>query len=126
MGMLSVFIMLQAITAIVGINPYPRPVHVRGESYDANIVFFVLVLALAIALHQDFNSWPTDVALLFAASLLGLVITFPSHFLTSSEDFMKSKRKNLYFLLAGKDPGSSCRTKFGWAGIVLVYFVVED
>jgi hypothetical protein len=66
------------------------------------------------------------VALLFAASLLGLVITFPSHFLTSSEDFMKSKRKNLYFLLAGKDPGSSCRTKFGWAGIVLVYFVVVD
>ena len=63
-----------------------------------------LALALAIGLHQDFNSWPTDVALFFAASLLGLVMTFPSHFLTSSEDFVKSKRKNMYFLMAGKHP----------------------
>jgi len=60
----------------------------------------IVTLALAIGLHQDFFSWPTDVALFFAASLLGLVMTFPSHFLTSSEDFLKSKRKNMYFLLA--------------------------
>jgi hypothetical protein len=79
-----------------------------------------LALALAIGLHQDFNSWPTDVALFFAASLLGLVMTFPSHFLTSSEDFLKSKRKNLYFLLAGKhppQPRSRYGTNFGLSGI---------
>jgi len=80
-----------------------------------------LALALSIALHQDYFSWPTDTALLFAASLIGLVLTFPSHFLTSSEDFAKSKRRNMYFLLAGNVPSQSPQYpvhSFGWRGIV--------
>jgi len=61
----------------------------------------LLALALAVGLRQDFGSWTVDVSLLFAAALIGLVLTFPSHFLTTSEDFVKSKRKSMYFFLAG-------------------------
>jgi len=75
MAMLGTFIMIQAIAAIV-------------------------TLALAIGLYQDQQKWETDTALLFAAALLSLMITFPTHFLTTSEAFLVSNRRVMWRVLA--------------------------
>jgi hypothetical protein len=56
---------------------------------------------LAIGLYQDQQSWSIDTALLFAGALLALVITFPTHFLTTSEQFIVSTRRVFWRLLAG-------------------------
>ena len=50
---------------------------------------------------QNLSGWPTGVALLFAAGLVGLLIPFPTHFLNTSEDIANSKRRVLWFLFAG-------------------------
>ena len=57
---------------------------------------------MSIGLYQDEKYWATDTAILFAASLVALVTTFPTHFLTTSEDFNTSKRRVMWRLLAGK------------------------
>jgi len=60
----------------------------------------VLTLFLAIGCMQNLSGWPTGVALLFAAGLVGLLIPFPTHFLNTSEDIANSKRRVLWFLFA--------------------------
>jgi hypothetical protein len=57
-------------------------------------------MACSIGLYQDYGSWKTDVDLLFAGSLISLVLCFPLHFLTSDEDFAKSKRRVMWRMLA--------------------------
>lgn len=50
---------------------------------------------------QDMGSWPTGVALLFAAGLVGLLIPFPTHYLNTSEDIGNSKRRIMWYMIAG-------------------------
>lgn len=64
-------------------------------------MLIVLAVSLAIALQQDYQAWPTDVALLFTAGLLSLVLPFVSHFLNSSEDIKASKSRKTWLFLAG-------------------------
>jgi len=63
-------------------------------------VFSIVMMACSIGLYQDYGQWKTDVDLLFASSLISLVLCFPLHFLTSDEDFAKSKRRVLWRTLA--------------------------
>jgi hypothetical protein len=58
-------------------------------------------MACSIGLYQDYGQWKIDVDLLFAASLISLVLCFPLHFLTSDEDFAKSKRRVMWRMFAG-------------------------
>jgi len=60
----------------------------------------IITVSLAIALQQDYQAWPTDVALLFTAGLLSLVLPFVSHFLNSSEDIKASKSRKTWLFLA--------------------------
>jgi len=60
----------------------------------------LLTLFLAIAVMQDMGSWPTGVALLFAAGLVGLLIPFPTHYLNTSEDIGNSKRRIMWYMIA--------------------------
>jgi len=72
---LSIFIFLQACSAIITVS-------------------------LAVALHQDYMAWPTDVALLFAAGLVSMCLPFLSHFLNVSEDIQTSRHRSLWLTIA--------------------------
>jgi hypothetical protein len=61
----------------------------------------IKAMALAIALHQNFDSWQIDIKLLFAGSVIATLLPFPTHYLTSSEDLAKSPRKKVWLGLAG-------------------------
>ena len=79
------------------------PLSVNNPKLDHRELI-VLAVSLAVALHQDYQAWPTDVALLFAAGLVSMILPFLSHFLNVSDDIKASRVRTPWLLLAGMAP----------------------